>query len=109
MIRGGISATTAAFEKAAREASIHFADDSGQEVWMAQREVQKCLVIYDENPVLRRVFLALAEKELWSLPRELAYREQANCGHAWYDALSHNPKRRPLRICHDCGRSEALR
>ena len=58
------------FEKAASQASFHYADDSTKE-WGAARKCKgECLRLYVENPELRDRFREFMKSQLWGVEFE---------------------------------------
>lgn len=67
----------AEFDRLGKDASYHFADDSGNEWGLANKAMREALALFDANPQLQSQMRELAKGFLWSLSFELSSRPKA--------------------------------
>ena len=58
------------FTKHGKDASFHYADDTGKEWGSGDREKRDALVLFDSNPALQKEMREIAKGFLWSLKSE---------------------------------------
>jgi hypothetical protein len=61
------------FKKHGLDASFHYADDTTKEWYLGDRDKEKALKLYYDNPELRAEMMEVSKGFLWSLESELRY------------------------------------